>query len=45
MDGPRGYYAEWNKSDWERQIPYDFTHIWNLGNKADEHRGKEGKIK
>ena len=25
IDGPRGYYAKWNKSDWERQIPYDFT--------------------
>ena len=26
IDGPKGYYA---KSDWERQIPYDFTHMWN----------------
>ena len=30
MDGTGGYYAKWNKSDRERQIPYDFTHIWNL---------------
>ena len=26
MDGPRGYYAEWNKSEGESQIPYDLTH-------------------
>ena len=30
MDGPRGYYAKWNKSDRERQTPYDFTYMWNL---------------
>ena len=33
MDGPRGYYAKWNKSDEERQIPHDFTYMWNLQNK------------
>ena len=30
MDGPRGYYAKWNKSDRERQKPYDFTYLWTL---------------
>ena len=30
MDGPRGYYSKWNKSDWEKQILYDFPHMWNL---------------
>ena len=30
MDGPRGYYAPRNKSDRERQIPYDFSYMWNL---------------
>ena len=25
----------------KRQIPYDFTHMWNLRNKTDEHRGRE----
>ena len=30
MDRPRGYNAKWNKSDWEKQIPYDFTYMWNL---------------
>ena len=33
MDGPREHYAKWNKSVRERQIPYDFTHMWNLMNK------------
>ena len=28
-----------------RYIPYHFTHMWNLRNKTEEHRGKEGKIK
>ena len=27
MDGPRGYYAKWNKSDRERQILYDFIYM------------------
>ena len=39
------YYAEQNKSVGERQISYDFTHMWNLRNKTDEHSGSEGKIK
>ena len=36
MDGPRVYYAKWNKSDGEKQIPYDFTYMWNLKNKTNE---------
>jgi len=32
-------------SESERQIPYDFTYMWNLGNKRNEHRGRERKIK
>ena len=24
----------------ERQIPYDFIHMWNLINKTSEHRAK-----
>ena len=27
MDEPWRYYAKWNKSEVERQMPYDFTHI------------------
>ena len=26
----------------ERQIPFDFTHMWNLRNKIDEHMGRGG---
>ena len=44
MNGTRGYYAERNKSIRERQIPYDFTPMWNLRNKTDEHGEREGKI-
>ena len=30
MDWPWGHYAKWNKSDRERQVLYNLTHIWNL---------------
>ena len=33
MDRPRGCYAKWNESERGRQIPYDFTYMWNLKNK------------
>ena len=29
MGGPWGYYANWNKSDKDRQTPYASTHMWN----------------
>ena len=29
----------------ERQISHDFTHMWNLRNLTDDHRGREGKIR
>ena len=45
MDGTTGYYATQNKSVRERQLLYDFIHTWNLRNKTNEHRGREGKIK
>ena len=44
MDGTGGYYAKWNKSIREKQI-YDFTHMWNLRNSTNEHRGRKGKVK
>ena len=40
MDGTTGYYTK-SKLARERQIPYDFTHMWNLRNKTDEHRGEK----
>ena len=27
------------------KLSYDFTHMWNLRNKTDEHSGREGKIR
>ena len=32
MDGPWGHCAKCDKSDRERQIPYDLTYTWNLSN-------------
>ena len=29
MDGPEECYAKWNRPVRGRQIPYDFTHVWN----------------
>ena len=36
MDGTRGHYAKWNKSDRGRQTPFDFTYMWNLKNKTKQ---------
>ena len=41
MNGAKVYYAKQNKSARERQIPHDLTHMWNLRNKTNEHRGKK----
>ena len=35
-DGPGEHYAKWNKPDRERQIPYEFTYMWNLINKLTD---------
>ena len=35
----------WNKSIRDRQIPYDFTHMWNLRNKTNEQGKKRDKWK
>ena len=39
------YYAKRSNSVKERQILYDLTHMWNLRNKTDDHRGREEKNK
>ena len=36
MDGSWRYYAKWNNSDRERQIPYYFTYMLNLKMKTNE---------
>ena len=43
MDGTTVYYAKLNKS--EKDKYHIFTHMWNLRNKTDEHRGREAKIR
>ena len=35
MDGPEEHYAKWNKLIREKQLPYDFTDVWNLMNKLN----------
>jgi len=42
VDGIGGYYAEWNKSITERPLSFGFTHMWNIRNSAEDHRGREG---
>ena len=41
MDGSRECNAKQNKSVRKRQIPYDFTPMWNLRNKINEQREKK----
>ena len=43
MDKAREYNAKQNKSIRERQIPYNFTHMWNLRNKTNKE--KKGQTK
>lgn len=45
MDEPWGYYANWNKSEWARQIPYDFTCMLNLKNKWQILLGHKKRMK
>ena len=33
VNGLGGHYANWNKSERERQILYDITYMWNLETK------------
>ena len=37
----KSYVSEINQS--ERQLSYAFTHMWNVRNSAEDHRGREGK--
>ena len=36
MVGLRDYHTKWNKSERERQTPYDITYMWNLKYNASE---------
>ena len=35
LDEPGERYSMWNKPVGERQIQYDFTHMWNLMNQLN----------
>ena len=37
MDGPGEFYAKLNKSIRERQVPYDFTCMWNIMNNNNKN--------
>ena len=41
MDGSKEYNAKQNKPVKEQEIPYDFTHMWNLRNKTNKGKQKE----
>ena len=41
MDGAKEYYAKRNES--ERQIPYDFTCMWNLRSKLSKGKKRQTK--
>ena len=42
MDGLGGYYAQWNTSERERWILYDFTSMWNLKQDTNNKREEWG---
>ena len=29
-DATGDYHTKWSESEWERQMPYDITYIWNI---------------
>ena len=41
MDGPEGYYAKWNKSDREGQMPHDLTCMRNIKHKVNKQVEKK----
>ena len=45
IDRTGGYYAKWNKSRREKQIPYVFTYMWILRNSTKTRGEEKGKKK
>ena len=43
MDGDRKYYAKRNTTIGERQIPYDFAHMWDLRNQTNKEKKRQTK--
>ena len=37
MDGSKDHHSKPNKSERERQIPYDITYMWNVKYDTNEH--------
>lgn len=44
MDGSRRCDGKWSQLVWERQIPYDSTHMQNLRNKTNKEKETKNKI-
>ena len=44
MDWSWGYHVEWNKSDGERQILYDFIHMLNIKQINEQTKQKQTNI-
>ena len=42
---PRRYNCKLNQSDTERQMPYNFTHMWNLRRKQSIKRDKPKNLR
>ena len=40
-DGIGEHYAKWNKPVREREVPYDFTHMWNLMKNCTNKQNKD----
>ena len=40
IDGSGGYYAQWNMSDGEEQIPNNFTSMWDITNEQTNIQAK-----
>ena len=45
MVGPLGSYAKRNRSNRERQIPYDFTHMWNIKKNVSTNETKQKHLR
>ena len=44
MEEPGKNYAKWNKPFRERQVSYDFTHMWNLMTKWTNRQNRDRLI-
>jgi hypothetical protein len=37
MDGTKGHHVKWNKSDMERQVSHDLSHMWKQQQQKKVH--------